>query len=90
MSRFTPGQFRKSLQEKIREKKEDEEEENVQIIKPPTSFSPRASDYHRKQGQEASDQKSGGTAQLPTESPLNKPVHERMKSFVKEQYGKSS
>lgn len=90
MSVFTPGSFKQSLQNKVNEKSAeagDEELKPFAIKKTdPNDFRPRASDYHaRDQGQGVRGQ---GTAVLPKDSPINKSVHERMKSFVKEQYGK--
>ena len=84
---YTPGQFKKSLLEKVKdaEKQKLEEEPPAQIKKNGEQFSPRASDYHAKDGDQGGQYR---TAQLPKESPLNKPIHERMKAFVKNQYGK--
>lgn len=88
MALFTPGQFKRALQDKVKntpDPVDDESDQPIPIKKTqPDNFIPRASDYHAK----PTTTTPGGysTAQLPKDSPLNKSVHERMKAFVKDQY----
>ncbi len=90
MTLFTPGQFKQSLLKKIKETEEvaSEEKPPLQIKKDAEEFTPRASDYHASDKNQRQEIRDKGTAQLPKESVLNKPIHERMKDFVKNQYGK--
>lgn len=85
MPSLVPGQFRALLKQKIEQAEEEETLPPLQIKKQAGSFSPRASDYHRVT---PSSQSSSSTRSLPTGSPLKQSVHERMKAYVKEQYGK--
>lgn len=87
MPKFTPGQFRQSLQNKIKVAPDPEDEE----IKPyqiknldPSTFSKPASRYAAGQMQQISQSVRGAqsTSSLPKDSIMNKPVHERMKAFV--------
>lgn len=87
MSRFPPGAFKKQLQEKIKSL-DDAPAQKFEIKNvDPATFATRPSAYHAQDSLLRSPV-SGSTAKLPTASLMNKPVHERMKSFVKEQFGK--
>ncbi|MBP9700723.1 hypothetical protein KBD71_05600 [Candidatus Woesebacteria bacterium] len=87
MSRFPPGAFKKQLQEKIKAQ-DDAPAQKFEIKNvDPSSFATRPSAYHA-QDRELLAPKPTSSAIFPSASPINKSVHERMKSFVKEQYGK--
>ncbi len=94
MAYFSPGQLKQKLQDKIRagEDSSDEEELAPVPIKKttPNSFAPNPALYASEQMKAIHNSVQGPKAasSLPKESIMNKPVHERMKAFVKQQYGK--
>ncbi|MEP7166693.1 MAG: hypothetical protein ABI758_01790 [Candidatus Woesebacteria bacterium] len=93
MSKFVPGQFRQKLQEKIKANPlPDGEELRPFAIKnlDPNTFANTPSQYAGNEAAKLNQSVSApqGTASLPKDSIMNKPVHERMKAFITEQYGK--
>lgn len=91
MSKFS-NTFRTQLLDKIRTEKKEEElvMDDLPLVTKnidPNAFSPRPTEYYSKH-RNATLNNSTHTATLPSASPLNKPVHERMKSFVKDQLTK--
>jgi hypothetical protein len=91
MSVFTPGQFKQSLQNKIKQDPNPvtQEPRSPIINTDPSTFARPASTYAAKEMQQirSSVQHPSGTANLPSGSIMKKSVHERMTSFVKGQYG---
>jgi hypothetical protein len=93
MALFTPGQFRTSLQNKIKQV-----EDPVAVSAAPIaiknnsqeSFTQQAASYaaNEMKSINAAVQSPRSTATLPRESIMNKSVHERMQSFVKSNNGK--
>jgi hypothetical protein len=92
MPSFTPGQFRKSLQEKIKNNPDAvaQEEEPLRIKNTdPATFARPVSTYAGSEMKQINESVHNptGTAALPKNSIMQKPVHELMKAFVKQQYG---
>lgn len=93
MSTFVPGQFRQKLQEKIKNNPDVSANEEAPLrIKntDPATFARPASSYAGNEMKQVNESvhAPSGTASLPKGSIMQKPVHERMKAFVREQYGK--
>lgn len=91
MALFSPGQFKQSLQNKIKQDPNPvtQEPRSPIINTDPSTFSRPASTYagHEMRSIQQSVSSPASHANLPKGSIMNKPVHERMKSFVKQQYG---
>ncbi len=92
MSRFTPGQFRKSLQDKIKLADSTQPQDNAPYAiknNSQESFTQQASTYAAKEMKDirSSVQAPQSTASLPKDSFINKSVHERMQIQSKAQFG---
>ncbi len=90
MAHFTPGQFRSSLQNKIKAVPDPVAATSAPIAiknNSPESFTKQASTYAAQEMREirSSVQAPQSTASLPKGSIMNKSVHERMQSYVKSQ-----
>ena len=89
MALFTPGQFRQSLQNKIKAVPDptSPDAKTLQIKNnTPESFTQQASTYAANEMRQINSQIQSprSTASLPPDSIMNKSVHERMQAWTKE------